>query len=107
MTNYNELPDIDREILRHLFQAEDHTATIDHVASQIYYPYSEVSYTAAKLHAQGIIETGPVGELLLFRPAPAMLDQLQQLRDEANEQLRVGLSNAKKQIRRFEQEDAA
>jgi len=103
MTNYSELPDIERELLRHLFQAEDHTATIDQAASQMYYPFSEVSYAAGKMHQRGLIEIGPVGELLLFRPAPAMLAQLQHLRDEADKLLRDGIASALEKVRRFEE----
>lgn len=51
----------------------------------------------------GLIEIVSANELLEFRPALAMIAQLQQLRDEADQAMREGLAEALEKIRRFEQ----
>ena len=95
MNSIEQLPDIERELLRHLFQSPDHTGSAETLCQKTYYPNDEVVATLTDLQARGLIESVDSG----LKPAPAMLTQMQRLEQRANGLLSDAARDATKKLK--------
>lgn len=97
MVEFDQLPDIEREILRVLFRALPQPLTLPDLAGRIYYPDDEVAEALDDLLCRGLVVELPVG----YVPAEEMIPQMQARKDAAAAALRAGLDDLKKLMRDF------
>lgn len=97
MAEFDELPDIEREILRVLFRALPQPLTLPELAGRIYYPDSEVADALDDLLCRGLVIEEPVG----YVPADAMIPQMRAKKEAATAALRAGLDDLKKLMQEF------
>lgn len=105
MTNYHELPDIEREILKVLLNSEDYTATTTEISEKTYYPNADVFYSVSAMYEAGFLQ--PVYSVATptraWTPSPDMLTHLLELRRVASAELRNAARDVLEQIKRFEE----
>lgn len=92
MTIYDELPDIEREILRLLYFAPDHTARMVDYAPKTYYLEHEIFDATIDLRRRGLLETAGIGT---YRPSAEMLTQMRAKNEAADTTIQAVLSTAK------------
>lgn len=97
MVEFDELPDIEREILRVLFRALPQPLTLPELAGRIYYPDDEVAHALASMLDRELVVERPVG----YVPADEMIPQMRAKKEAATAALRAGLDDLKKLMREF------
>lgn len=97
MVEFDELPDIEREILRVLFRSLPLPLTMPELASRIYYPDDEVAEALDAMLDRGLVIELPVG----YAPAEEMIPQMKAKKDAATAALRAGLDDLRKLMQEF------
>jgi hypothetical protein len=97
MVEFDELPDIEREVLRVLFRALPQPLTVPELASRIYYPDDEVADALDDMLYRGLVVELPVG----YVPSEEMIPQMKAKKDAAAAALRAGLDDLKKLMQEF------
>ncbi|ARK08901.1 winged helix DNA-binding protein [Fibrella sp. ES10-3-2-2] len=94
MRPITELTDIQREVLRHIFFAPDHTADLTYVADRCYYPDQAVQDTLRDLRTSGYLRTEHETGNRTYTPTAEALAQMQALNRTANANLHAGVAEA-------------
>lgn len=98
MQPITELPDPQREVLRQLFFAPDHTLTPMGIAEKVYYPNDVVMTAIFALEKAGLIRQASIeGDTLQLRPIEEILEQMRALNQQADKTLKEAFNKAKEQ----------
>jgi len=97
MAEFDELPDIEREILRVLFRALPQPLTLPELAGRIYYPDDEVAEVLDDLLFRGLVVELPVG----YVPSDEVIPQMKAKKDAAAAALRAGLNDLRRLMQEF------
>lgn len=94
MATYDDLPDVEREILRVLWKATMQVLTAPEICARVYYPDTEINQALEKMVTDGTLYTLTGNrykpDAVGYAPSSTMFAQMSEKRDEANQRLAEG-----------------